>query len=170
MPSAEPLATISRMRYGRDMTNENFLQVVDATPLVSVDLIVRDENGRVLLGYRLNRPARNAWFVPGGRIRKNERIAEAIERISERELGVSLKPATLVGAFDHLYDDNFLDVPGISTHYVVLAFAVQVRSDLPVKHDEQHASLRWWKPDEILESPEVHENTKAYLREPPARR
>jgi colanic acid biosynthesis protein WcaH len=36
---------------------------------VSIDLIVRDADGRVLLGLRNNRPARDWWFVPGGIVR-----------------------------------------------------------------------------------------------------
>ncbi len=32
--------------------------VIDCTPLISIDLVVRDSSGRVLLGQRLNRPAK----------------------------------------------------------------------------------------------------------------
>ena len=35
-----------------------FLSAVRLTPLVAIDLIVTDEAGRVLVGYRRNRPAR----------------------------------------------------------------------------------------------------------------
>ena len=37
---------------------EIYRTVVELTPLVSIDLIVRDRRGRVLVGYRRNRPAR----------------------------------------------------------------------------------------------------------------
>ena len=64
-----------------------FLEVVRNTPLVSVDLIVRDSRGRVLLGLRNNAPARHSWFTPGGRICKNERIVDAVGRVALEELG-----------------------------------------------------------------------------------
>ncbi len=100
--------------------SENFLQIVDSTPLVSIDLILEDPQERVLLGMRNNRPAQGFWFVPGGSIRKNERLYDAFKRISSIELGaeIAITNATLVGAFDHIYKDNFLGARGINTHYV----------------------------------------------------
>jgi hypothetical protein len=65
---------------------EDFLHVVHGSPLVSIDLIARRPDGAVLLGYRRNRPAQGFWFVPGGRILKGERMAEALVRILWREL------------------------------------------------------------------------------------
>jgi colanic acid biosynthesis protein WcaH len=40
------------------------------------------------MGWRGNDPARGTWFVPGGRIRKNEKIADAFERIIRTETGL----------------------------------------------------------------------------------
>jgi colanic acid biosynthesis protein WcaH len=149
---------------GAMLQDEEFLRIVDATPLVSIDLIIRDSTGRVLLGQRLNRPARGSWFVPGGRIRKNERVQEALRRISQRELGVCISGAKLTGVFDHIYDDNFLDVAGVNTHYVVLAFAAELPRDAALTPDEQHSELKWWSVTDLLAEPLVHENTKAYFR------
>jgi colanic acid biosynthesis protein WcaH len=151
------------LRYASRMTTEKFLQIIEATPLVSIDLILCDESGRVLLGYRRNRPAQNTWFVPGGRIRKDERIADARRGIARRELGIDLDTARLVGVFDHLYPDNFLGTPGVSTHYVVLAFSAEISSGTVFLPDEQHGELRWWKVKDLLAAPDVHENTKAYF-------
>jgi hypothetical protein len=40
-------------------------------PLVSIDLIIRDNADRVLLGLRNNEPAKGYFFVPGGIILKD---------------------------------------------------------------------------------------------------
>ena len=87
--------------------NKKYLQIVDYTPLVSIDLILEDPQERVLLGMRNNRPAQGFWFVPGGSIRKNERLCDAFKRISSLELGtvIALTNAALVGVFEHLYED-----------------------------------------------------------------
>ncbi|MFC4195069.1 NUDIX domain-containing protein [Novosphingobium lubricantis] len=61
---------------------DTFLRVVDATPLIAIDLIVPNEDGGYLLGHRVNRPAQGFWFVPGGRIHKNERLDDAFRRIA----------------------------------------------------------------------------------------
>ncbi len=147
---------------------QQFLSIIDATPLVSIDLIIEDSQGRILLGKRVNRPAQNYWFVPGGRIRKNEPLAAAIARISGTELGhsISLTEATLIGAYDHIYNDNYHGVEGINTHYVALGYSLSVSPEFKIISDSQHIEMRWWPRQELLSSCEVHANTKAYLSAP----
>jgi colanic acid biosynthesis protein WcaH len=149
------------------MQNKDFLQIIGATPLVSIDLIVRNKEGMVLLGKRINRPAKGYWFVPGGRIRKNERLADALQRIARAELGLSLtlNPSKLLGAYEHIYDDNFFGEEGVNTHYVVLAYEYYLEEGMQIILDDQHSEAKWWPIDDLLNSPEVHENTKAYFLE-----
>jgi colanic acid biosynthesis protein WcaH len=77
-----------------------FLRIVDSTPLVSVDLLMRHGAGDVILGRRVNRPCRG-YRLP---------------------------------------------------------------EDTPLVLDEQHAEAKWWRIEELLQHPGVHENTKAYFR------
>lgn len=147
------------------LPREQFLEVVARTPLVSIDLVVSDAAGRVLLGLRRNAPARGFWFVPGGVIRKNESLDIAFGRISRNELGLELRRADsrLLGAYEHFYADNADDRPGFGTHYVVLAHAIRVEN-LAALPPEQHSVYRWMSPSELLEAPDVHDNTRAYFR------
>lgn len=147
------------------MTDNSYLNIVAATPLVSMDLIVKNDEGQVLLGKRMNRPALGYWFVPGGSIRKNERMVNAFERISRSELGhpLKLEEATLLGVFEHLYEDNFLGEANIGTHYVVLAYECRLDTGAQIVLDGQHSEARWWRVDELLDSASVHVNTKAYF-------
>ncbi|HJW57649.1 MAG TPA: GDP-mannose mannosyl hydrolase [Burkholderiaceae bacterium] len=146
---------------------DNFLRVIEATPFVSIDLIIRNADRQVLLGYRSNRPAQHCWFVPGGRIRKNERTQDALQRIAQAELGIPARRGQLLGVFDHIYDDNYFGVAGIGTHYVVCAYQFEVGADTTFRQDEQHARLQWWSVEELLASREVHDNTKLYFRDVP---
>jgi colanic acid biosynthesis protein WcaH len=143
-----------------------FLKIVELTPLVSIDLIVFNDKGEVLLGYRRNRPAQNSWFVPGGKILKDERISTATRRISQTELGLELDPAlaNFKGVYEHLYRDNFSGAEGTSTHYIVLAHEFYLPAGTRINGDEQHAELRWWQIADLMAEPAVHENTKAYFR------
>jgi len=145
--------------------NEKYLQIVDSTPLVSIDLILEDLQERVLLGMRNNRPAQGFWFVPGGSIRKNERLCDAFKRISSLELGteIALTNAALVGVFEHIYEDNYLGIHGINTHYVVLAYKVKIKDDFQFKPDNQHSEMKWWFKEQLMNEPKVHQNTKAYF-------
>lgn len=142
-----------------------FRKVVSSTPLVSIDLIVFDSGGRVLLGQRRNRPAQNFWFVPGGRVLKDETLDVAFRRLCEEELSLSCLRAQskFHGAYEHLYSDSIFGEE-VRTHYVVLAYRLAVEQ-LCVLPQEQHCAFRWFSVDEILSLDEVHENTKAYFVE-----
>jgi colanic acid biosynthesis protein WcaH len=148
------------------ITDKHLLEIIKATPLVSIDLVIRNPTEKVLLGKRINRPAKGYWFVPGGRIIKNETIGHALKRISKAEVGLDLSTEAprLLGAYDHIYEDNFLNIDGMNTHYVVLAFAILLQQEIEVRPDEQHSDLKWWEIDKLLKDPTVHHNTKVYFR------
>lgn len=155
----------SKKATGDNVNNEAFLNIIDTTPLVSIDIILKDSDGRVLLGKRNNKPAKDFWFVPGGRIRKNETLNQALARISQVELGfqLSIEQTSLIGAFDHIYPDNAFDRKGINTHYVALGHEATLQAGQEICIDSQHSAVAWWSVADLLESTEVHENTKAYF-------
>jgi len=141
-----------------------FKTVVASTPLISIDLVVYNAQGQVLLGQRLNRPAKGDWFVPGGRICKDESMAVAFSRLVQEELGLTrtIQDAQFIGPFEHFYSDNFSGVD-FSTHYVVLGYRLQVDIDLDSLPQEQHHHYRWFDVSELLASDEVHLHTKWYF-------
>jgi len=145
-------------------TNE-FLRAVQTMPLVSVDLIIRDGEGKVLLGKRQNAPAKGFWFVPGGRIRKGERISAALTRVALAELGTVLEDLRLHGVYDHLYEDNFAEIAGIATQYVAVAFHCRLPAGSTIVLDPQHSEVRWADVREICNDSSVHENTRNYFRD-----
>lgn len=145
------------------LNNNEFIEVVKKTPLVSLDLIIPSGTGELLVGLRVNEPAAGSWFVPGGRIRKNESIEQAFSRITEAELGqaYAIDQARLLGAFTHKYETNFAHVPDVSTHYVVLAYELRVAIDIDRLPAEQHRGYRWVGKNSDLT--EVHANTQVYI-------
>ncbi len=146
------------------LDKETFRTVVRSAPLVSIDLVVINSQGQVLLGQRTNRPAQGFWFVPGGRILKNEAMAAAFLRLSKAELGLAseLGDAEFLGVYEHFYTDNFSGTD-FSTHYVVLGYRLVHDLDLNSLPDAQHHSYRWFDVAELLASDQVHDNTKAYF-------
>lgn len=148
------------------LDTELFKSVVANTPLISVDLIVRNLRGQILLGQRVNRLAQGYWFVPGGRVRKDERLANAFTRLVHEELGLiacSIQDALFLGPFEHFYVDNFSG-DDFSTHYVVLGYQLDIDAIPAQLPHEQHHSYCWFSVDELLNSPEVHLHTKQYFQ------
>ncbi|WP_024605740.1 MULTISPECIES: GDP-mannose mannosyl hydrolase [unclassified Pseudoalteromonas] len=143
-----------------------FSTVVDSTPLVSIDLVVINEQGQALLGERLNRPAQGYWFIPGGRILKHESLESAFKRLTLNELGyeLNIKDAELLGPYDHFYGDSVFG-ESIKTHYVAIAYVVRASekqlSNLPI--NEQHGCYEWFDMDAISNNEKVHIHTKWYF-------
>jgi colanic acid biosynthesis protein WcaH len=142
-----------------------FSKVIEHTPLVSIDLIIRNREGQVLLGQRINKPAQGDWFVPGGRILKNEFLSEAFKRLTLQELGkeFAIEQANLLGHYEHFYNDNVFG-DDFSTHYVVIAYFIEVEHfmlNLPV--GKQHLGYEWFNIIDLLENDLVNKYTKDYF-------
>ncbi|WP_107852227.1 GDP-mannose mannosyl hydrolase [Oceanimonas marisflavi] len=150
------------------LDTNTFKTVVASTPLVSIDLVVENEQGEILLGKRLNRPAQGLWFVPGGRIQKNETLDAAFIRLTTEELGLPLERshARLLDVYEHFYNDSVFE-PGPdapSTHYVVLGYHIVLPAGQSFAPPAaQHGEYQWWPVEAMQTSNKVHANTRAYL-------
>ncbi len=143
---------------------ERFKTVIASAPLISIDLIVRNNNQEVLLGRRINRPAQGFWFVPGGRVLKDESLECAFKRLLRAELGLEgLYFAKYKGTYQHFYDDN-MSSEEFSSHYVVLAYEVEVKETLQSLPEEQHDGYRWLTERKLLLDNNVHQHTKWYFQ------
>ena len=141
-----------------------FKTIVANTPLISIDFIITNSEGKALLGQRQNRPAQNFWFVPGGRIFKDESFENAFKRISLEELGkeVILSESTFLGVYEHFYDDNFSE-DNFSTHYVVHGYSLNFESHELHLPTIQHNAYQWFDIDNLLADASVHQYTKNYF-------
>ena len=150
---------------------KQFQAAVAALPLVSVDWVLTNPAGELLVGQRLNAPARGAWFTPGGRIRKGEPLAAALRRVAAEELGLAEERASALaqrgepmGAWDHFYPDAAFS-PAVPTHYVNLPYTARLTEaevnalGLPV--GEQHGHWQWIPLGQAADT--VHEHVKPYV-------
>lgn len=143
------------------LDNQTFKTVISSTPLISIDLIVKKDN-KILLGKRVNKPAKGYFFSIGGRVYKNETINGAVMRIAKNELNTELKlTPRFIGVFEHFYEDSIYK--DVSTHYVNLSYEIEIKEtlNLPTK---QHNEYRWLTIDELLKSKKVHKHVKGYFR------
>lgn len=150
----------------KPLNDKDFIGIIRNTPLVAIDLIIRNHKGEVLLGFRKNGPAKAKWFVPGGRIRKNERLNDAFKRITFSELNrvIERKEAQLQNVYEHIYrNESKFEVDGLDTHYVVLAYVIKEMEMLDLPENDQHSKFEWMKIDDILKNEDVHIHTKDYF-------
>ena len=125
-----------------DITWQN---CVKSTPIAAIDLIIVRDDSQILMGKRKNDPAKDLYFVPGGRIYKNESIKDAFERIifEETKQNYQFSESKFQGCFEHFYNNSKWSSLDISTHYIVLAYRLDVDRSFNFDLTNQHKSLSW---------------------------
>ena len=145
------------------LSSDKFKSIIKDTVLVSIDLIVRNANNEILLGLRNNRPAQGNWFVPGGRVLKDEPLDIAFERLINTELNSQVENGTFKGIYQHFYNDNVFN-ESFSTHYIVMAYEILIDGDLASLPVIQHDDYQWFSAKSLLDNKNVHKHTKWYFQ------
>lgn len=120
-----------------------YAQIVRLMPIPCVDLLVEDENGRILLIKRANEPAKGQWWFPGGRVHFLEKREKAAIRKLKEECGLEAFQITEAGTYDVIFDEMPLDSSCYDSHGITTVFHVVVNNKM-VKLDKQ-SSLYAWK-------------------------
>ena len=68
-----------------------FLLVTQLTPMVNVDLLIKDSQGATLLTWREDPYYKPGWHVPGGIVRFRERMEDRVNAVARDELGSAVK-------------------------------------------------------------------------------
>lgn len=147
------------------LSESDFIHVIKSAPLFAVDLIIVID-GKILVGRRKNKPAQHYWFVPGGRVLKDEKIDKAIIRICDKELNQSdFIECKNIGLFEHFYRNNFLEVKNCTTHYVTSAYLVKFKNgfNMSLLPTIEHSSYQLVKFQDALQNSRVHKYTKKYI-------
>lgn len=131
---------------------ELYSKIHELLPIACLDLVMIDD-GKVLLLKRNRKPAENQYWLPGGRILRNETFADAAKRLALGETGLHINAVETLGVDNLMFtDDPFGHGQGTHTVTVVVK-CVLVTTD--VKVDSNHDSHIWWDPKTPLEG--LHE-------------
>ena len=150
------------------LPEETFFAAIKSLPLVSVDWVILDPQNRLLLGLRRNAPARQRWFTPGGRVRKNEPLESCLQRVAVSELGLQasdVQGARLMGVWDHFYEDSAFSAQ-VSTHYVNLPHVLRLPHALDINAlpSDQHTAWRWQDVQAAAVADHVHPYVRVYAK------
>ena len=123
----------------RQLSKKTFKTILDNAPLLCVD-IVAEHKGKYLLVKRKNRPFKGTFWLPGGRVIKNETIVEAVKRKMKEETGLNVKILQPLGYFEYFFKDHELNLKN-GYHPVSIVYLVELPS-LRVNLDSQSSN---WK-------------------------
>lgn len=72
------------------LPDDLFYYISKITPLVNVDLLIKDENGRTLLSWRDDQYCGKGWHIPGGIVRFRETFETRIKKVAATEIGMEI--------------------------------------------------------------------------------
>ena len=147
------------------LTESVWRSCVNSVPIFAIDMIIFSRKLGILMGRRINNPAKGKLFVPGGRVYKDERIIDAFNRIllSETGLTCSFHETTSMGLYEHFYDVTYWSNKECSTHYIIEARLIEVDSHkIKVNLNEQHSNFAWISLENV-KSNTIHSYSKIYL-------
>jgi 8-oxo-dGTP diphosphatase len=102
-------------------------------PKLTVDAVVFDREGRLLLIKRKGPPFKGHYALPGGFVELGETVESAAHRELKEETGVTAKSQRLVG----IYSQPGRDPRG---HVISVAFLMSVRASIPKAADDAAAA------------------------------
>jgi len=144
------------------LPDEIFYYISQTTPLINVDLLIKDENKRTLLAWRDDKHSGRGWHIPGGIIRFKETFETRIQKVAETEIGAIVQfdstPLTINQLIRH---DR--EVRGHFISILYNCFLPDTFEPANFSHTPQDAGYLMWHgkcPDNLLS---FHEIYRSYI-------
>lgn len=101
---------------GKRLSQKEFTTIYGRVPRLVVDAVIKTREG-IVFAKRDIEPWKGKWHLPGGTVRLNERLKEAVIRIIKEETGLTIKVGKPLGSIEYLYAKH-----GIHNHSVSVVF------------------------------------------------
>jgi len=124
---------------------DNFLKYM---PIVCVDVCIV-KNDKIFLAKRNNQPCKGQWYIPGGRVLKNEELINAAYRkaLEETNLECHIYPSIL-NVETAIYNTGINNIP---THNVNICFKASINKNEKIKLNSENSEYMWVSKEEAKE-------------------
>ncbi len=109
------------------LSKEEFDYIYSKVPRLTIEIILKNDEGKILLTKRAIEPCIGQWHLPGGTVAFGESLKAAVLRVAKRELSIKVKESINVGYIE--YPSHYLaglDYP-VGIVFEVISFAGQVK-------------------------------------------
>jgi colanic acid biosynthesis protein WcaH len=140
------------------LPDELFYYISRTTPLVNVDLLIKDEKGRTLLAWRDDQYSGRGWHVPGGIVRFKETLETRIKKVAEIEIGASVIFDSVPIALNQI----ILPERDIRSHFISILYKCFLSKEFIPQNNglsiKDNGYLQWHNscPAELLKCHEIY--------------
>lgn len=122
--------------------SDEYARILENMPVCCVDVIIANDK-KALLVYRKDEPAKNKWWVVGGRILKNEKLEDAVIRKVLEETGLESKIERQIGVYEFKSDKAPFKVR-TGVHNIVIVYVVKPIQNLDnIQINSTSADYKW---------------------------
>ncbi len=121
--------------------DELYKEILKTIPFVCVDVVIKNGDS-FFLAKRKNQPAQGQWFLPGGRVLKNEKLADAALRKMSQETGLEGKTERILGVDETMFPEGPYGDTAHSVNVVFLATTTSPKSAVIL--DDQNDEYQWY--------------------------
>ena len=131
------------------LPEEVFQFASSIVPMVNVDLLIRDSEGRILLARREDKFAGSVWHIPGGIVRFQETFLHRIEEVAKKEIGQPVYTNGIPLAINEIFSDH-----RERGHFISFLYACKLTEDTLFEERGiwQDGDLKWFDycPDDFI--------------------
>ena len=127
--------------------------------LVSVAAVIEGEENKILLVWEGDMPYHKHWIIPGGYVKPDETVQEAVVREVREETNLEVVLTGLIG----IYDDFITDENG-PLHHIVIGYRTKVIGGELVTTSES-MEYAWIAVEEALKSARLPDVFKRILED-----
>ena len=142
----------------KGLPEDVFLFISRHTPLVNVDLLIKNKNNQTLLTWREDDFHSPGWHIPGGIIRYKEKASERIQVVAASELGCSVSFGDTPSAINEIMVEE-----NTRGHFVSLLYECILSSPLDEKLEyksgqPEHGQWFWHDkcPDNLMQVQNIY--------------
>lgn len=123
-----------------------FLYFTELFPNITIEVIIRDSTGRVLLLWRDDEQFGQGWHLPGGILRLGETMKFRHDNVLKNECGLDPKQDIISSVF-HKEIEQYFEYRRNRKHGISFVYNVKVNNDIKIGND-----AKWFSeiPDNIL--------------------
>lgn len=142
------------------LPEEIFFFISRLTPMVNVDLLIKDEGGRTLLSWRDDSFAGTGWHLPGGIVRFKEKLEERLQLVAKKEIGTMVEFDPVPIAIDQIICEH-----NTRGHFISILYKCTLSSKFIPKNkglsNKDNGYLKWHSscPENLVK---VHEIYRKY--------